>query len=93
MPTYQYICKHCQHEFEEFQSIVEEPISKCPKCGEKPQRLITGGAGFLLKGSGFYTTDYRSASYKKDAANDKPPIPKTDTAKKSDTSAKKISKD
>jgi putative FmdB family regulatory protein len=70
MPTYQYMCPHCNHEFEEFQSITEQPISKCPKCSKEPRRLITGGAGFLLKGSGFYTTDYRSESYKAAARKD-----------------------
>jgi len=64
MPTYQYRCDHCGHEFEEFQSILDDPLNKCPKCGKKPKRIITGGAGFLLKGSGFYTTDHRSESYK-----------------------------
>jgi putative FmdB family regulatory protein len=71
MPTYQYKCPHCAYEFEEFQSITEDAIDKCPKCGRKPRRLITGGAGFLLKGSGFYTTDYRSESYKAAAAKEK----------------------
>ena len=70
MPTYQYRCTHCGYDFEEFQSITEPPLSKCPKCGQKPRRLITGGAGFLLKGSGFYTTDYRSESYKAAARKD-----------------------
>ena len=60
MPTYQYRCTHCGYDFEEFQNITEPPLDKCPKCGHKPRRVITGGAGFLLKGSGFYTTDYRS---------------------------------
>lgn len=64
MPTYQYRCPECQHEFEEFQSINDDPLQKCPQCGKKPRRVITGGAGFLLKGSGFYSTDYRSESYK-----------------------------
>ncbi len=71
MPTYQYMCPHCNHEFEEFQSILDEPICECPQCGKKPRRVITGGAGFLLKGSGFYTTDYRSESYKKAAEKER----------------------
>jgi len=70
MPTYQYKCNSCGHEFEEFQSITEAPLEKCPACGKKPRRIITGGAGFLLKGSGFYTTDYRSESYKAAAKKD-----------------------
>lgn len=67
MPTYQYRCPYCEHKFEVFQSIVEEPVSECPRCGRKPHRIITGGAGFLLKGSGFYATDHRSESYKQAA--------------------------
>lgn len=67
MPTYQYHCPNCNHEFEVFQSIVDDPVSECPKCGRMPRRIITGGAGFILKGSGFYATDYRSPSYKQAA--------------------------
>lgn len=71
MPTYQYRCLECADEFEEYQSIVDDPLEKCIKCDGKVQRLISGGAGFLFKGSGFYITDYRSSNYKKDAAKDK----------------------
>jgi len=71
MPTYQYRCTHCGHEFEEYQSIVEDPISKCPNCSKKPERVISGGAGFLFKGSGFYITDHRSDNYKKAASKEK----------------------
>jgi putative FmdB family regulatory protein len=71
MPTYEYACEACGHQFEEFQSIKADPIQKCPKCGKKKvKRLISGGAGFLFKGSGFYITDYRSESYKSDAKAD-----------------------
>jgi len=85
MPTYQYKCPHCGHEFEEFQGISEAPLKKCPQCGKKPRRLISGGAGFLFKGSGFYTTDYRSESYKKAAKKDMEAVPKPsdDKSKKS----------
>lgn len=65
MPTYQYRCNECSHEFSEFQSITADPLSTCPECGGAVQRLISGGAGFLFKGEGFYTTDYRSENYKK----------------------------
>ena len=71
MPTYQYRCNECSHEFSEFQSITAEPLSTCPECGGAVQRLISGGAGFLFKGDGFYTTDYRSDSYKKAEKADK----------------------
>ncbi len=70
MPTYQYRCPECAYEFEEFQSINDDPLQSCPRCGKKPRRVITGGAGFLLKGSGFYSTDYRSDSYKAAAKRD-----------------------
>ena len=65
MPTYQYKCSECGYEFEEFQSISDRPIRVCPECKGRPERIITGGVGFVLKGSGFYSTDHRSDSYKK----------------------------
>ena len=64
MPTYQYKCRKCGYEFEEFQGITDAPIDTCPKCEGITVRIITGGAGFVLKGSGFYSTDYRSQSYR-----------------------------
>ena len=65
MPTYEYACDACRHKFEEFQSIKAAPIAVCPACGKKKvKRLISAGAGFIFKGSGFYITDYRSESYK-----------------------------
>ena len=84
MPTYDYVCKECEHEWELFQSMKAKPVRKCPECGRlKAKRLIGAGAGILFKGSGFYQTDYRSSSYKKGAAADK----KANTESKS--SAKK----
>lgn len=72
MPTYEYVCDACQHQFELFQSITAEPQKKCPECGKnKLRRLIGPGAAIVFKGSGFYKTDYRSESYKKAAAADK----------------------
>jgi len=74
MPTYQYKCAQCDYRFEEFQPITDSPLDKCPRCGGPVERVISGGAGFLFKGSGFYITDNRSDSYKKAAENDKPPM-------------------
>jgi putative FmdB family regulatory protein len=72
MPTYEYVCDACKHQFELFQSIMAEPERKCPECGRrKLRRLIGPGAAIVFKGSGFYATDYRSESYKKAAAADK----------------------
>ncbi|MCU0958874.1 MAG: zinc ribbon domain-containing protein [Pirellulaceae bacterium] len=87
MPTYDYQCSGCEHEFELFQSISDRPRRKCPACGEmKLKRLIGPGAAVVFKGSGFYQTDYRSESYRKRAAEEKSATSGT-TEAKSDTSA------
>jgi putative FmdB family regulatory protein len=71
MPTYEYKCEACGHQFEKFQSITAAPIKKCPECGKsKVRRLIGTGAGLLFKGSGFYITDYRGEAYNKAAKAD-----------------------
>jgi putative FmdB family regulatory protein len=72
MPTYEYSCEKCGHQFELFQSISANPIETCPKelCRQKRwgkgpvKKCIGAGAGLLFKGSGFYITDYRSEGYK-----------------------------
>jgi len=61
MPTYEYKCNKCGHEFEAFQSIKDEPIKVCPVCNSKVRRVINGGVGLIFKGSGFYVTDYKHA--------------------------------
>ena len=72
MPTYDYLCDSCDHQFELFQSITAGVKRKCPECGRlKLRRLIGPGAAIVFKGSGFYQTDYRSDSYKKGAEADK----------------------
>ena len=73
MPTYDYQCKRCKHEFEEFQSITADPLTKCPECGRNVlQRLIGPGAGLIFKGSGFYITDYKTAKPKSGSDSGKP---------------------
>ena len=77
MPTYEYRCDSCGHEFEQFQAITAKPIRQCPKCSRRTvRRLIGKGAGILFKGSGFYQTDYRSKSYK-EAEKKESPSPDT----------------
>ncbi|MGN6504535.1 MAG: FmdB family zinc ribbon protein [Tepidisphaeraceae bacterium] len=72
MPTYEYICEACEHEFEQFQSIKADPIKECPVCHKlKVRRKIGTGAGILFKGGGFYETDYRSKGYQDAAKKDK----------------------
>ena len=71
MPTYDYICESCGHEFEAFESIKADPQTLCPACDKQTlKRKIGAGAAILFKGSGFYQTDYRSDSYKKAAKAD-----------------------
>ncbi|UCF71780.1 MAG: zinc ribbon domain-containing protein [candidate division WOR-3 bacterium] len=59
MPTYEYECLNCRKTLEEFQKITDDPLTRCPKCGGKLRRLISGGAGLIFKGNGFYVTDYK----------------------------------
>ncbi len=86
MPTYEYACEGCKHQFEQFQSITSRPTKKCPKCGKmKLQRLIGAGAGIIFKGSGFYQTDYRSDSYKEAKKKDTKPSTDKDATKAKDS--------
>src|SRR5438046_5327774 len=89
MPTYEYACLKCGQNFDAFQSMRDEPFRECPKhlCRlekwghGKVKRLLGKGAGIIFKGSGFYTTDYRSDSYKESAKKETPASekPKTET--------------
>jgi putative FmdB family regulatory protein len=63
MPTYDYVCEACGHEFEHFQSMSDPRLGKCPKCGKKKLvRKVGAGGGVIFKGSGFYETDYKRAA-------------------------------
>jgi len=74
MPNYDYRCEDCDHVFEVFQKMSDPKLETCPEdtCGGKVKRLLGSGSGVIFKGSGFYQTDYRSDSYNKGAASDKP---------------------
>ena len=89
MPTYDYICDSCGHEFEAYESIKADSQTVCPTCHEpKLRRKIGAGAAILFKGSGFYQTDYRSDSYKKGAQADKTASEPAKPAESSTTPAK-----
>ncbi len=90
MPTYEYLCQACGHEFELFQTMSASVKRKCPDCGKlKLKRLIGIGSGVIFKGSGFYQTDYRSDSYKKAAdAEKKASEPKTSKKDEKKTESK-----
>ena len=88
MPTYEYICRDCDYEFEEFQSITADPIAICPKCEGKVRKKISAGGGLIFKGSGFYITDYK----KKGAPPvEKPPSKAKTKEKNKNKSQKKAS--
>lgn len=78
MPTYEYVCEKCGHEFEAAQPMSAPPLKTCPEdaCARKKwghgkvKKKISSGAGLLFKGSGFYITDYRSEGYKSAAKKD-----------------------
>jgi len=106
MPTYEYLCTKCGKNFEAFQSMRDEPFRECPKdlcqlpkLGHgKVKRLLGTGAGLIFKGSGFYTTDYRSPSYKEAAKKDVPATAgsgtdKTGAAKESTSTSSKTGAD
>ena len=92
MPTYDYICDACGHEFEAYERITAQPQTECPECKQlQLRRKIGPGAAILFKGSGFYQTDYRSDSYKKAAEADKtssePAKTTTESTKSGDTTS------
>ncbi|MDD3470163.1 MAG: zinc ribbon domain-containing protein, partial [Thermoguttaceae bacterium] len=72
MPTYEYQCGACGAKFELFQRMSDDPIKICPQCGKSTaKRLMSTGVGVVFKGSGFYVTDYRDASYAKAESADR----------------------
>ena len=86
MPTYEYKCLECGGRFEAFQSMNDDPLATCEKCGGKLKRLIGTGAGIIFKGSGFYSTDYRSKSYQSSAKQDSGATASTSSAGESKSS-------
>ncbi len=94
MPTYEFRCTACGHQFERFTpKISHESSAPCPECQGPAERLISGGAGFLFKGSGFYITDYRSDSYKQAAKKEEKPAGDGAGESKKDAKEKKSAKD
>ncbi len=94
MPTYEYVCEKCGEHFEKTQSISAQALTSCPKdaCSQTPwgkgkvKRVISGGAGLIFKGSGFYITDYRSDKYKEAAKKETPPASASGTESKGSAS-------
>ncbi len=96
MPTYAYRCPACGHEYDKVQKINDKSRAKCPACGTRGERQISGGAGIVFKGSGFYITDYKRGGEPKgdkaaDAKGDAKPSP-SPTSESGDASKDKAPK-
>jgi len=101
MPTYEYVCRNCDHQFEAFHSIKDDPLSQCPSCGDNAlRRLIGAGSGIIFKGSGFYETDYKRSgkndssgqSSEQTEKSEKATSPGSDSGKTSSESSSSASK-
>jgi putative FmdB family regulatory protein len=92
MPTYQYKCPKCGHEYEKLQNINDDSRAKCPKCGTRGERVISGGGGVIFKGSGFYLTDYGRAGQSKDKTEKTESATKSEGTDKADKAAKPAEK-
>ena len=97
MPIYEYRCGECGHQEEHLQKISETPLSKCPACGTKAYKKLLSAAGFQLKGSGWYATDFKTtakkpADKKADLKSDAKVESKADSKTESKTEAKTESK-
>src|SRR5438552_3225915 len=96
MPTYEYVCEKCGTQFEKTQSMSAKPLTICPQdmCQQtrwgkgKVKRAISGGAGLIFKGSGFYITDYRSDKYKEAAKKESTPAKSTESKPSSSPESK-----
>jgi len=64
MPIYEYRCEDCGHQADHLQKVSEKPLAKCPACGKKAYKKLLSAAGFQLKGSGWYATDFKTAGKK-----------------------------
>jgi putative FmdB family regulatory protein len=87
MPTYDYACDHCGHEFEREQRITEKPLRKCPKCGKDKARRMIAGGGFILKGGGWESDLYSGPSNRSESSTKK-----SDDSSSSDSSTTKSDK-
>ena len=102
MPSYDYKCEACNHEWELFQSMNDSPVKRCPKCKkQKAKRLLGLGAGLIFKGTGFYETDYKkktggektessSESKSSESGGSEKPSPSKETKKESKPKKEKV---
>ncbi len=84
MPTYEYKCPKCGHSYDSFQKMSDKALAKCPNCGTRGRRVISGGAGVVFKGSGFYETDYKQAGRKSEDEGSSTKPEKSEKSEKSE---------
>ncbi len=89
MPIYEYQCKSCGHEFESIQKISESPLKDCPECVKPELQKLVSAAGFRLKGSGWYETDFKNKGNKKNLVENKTDKKTSDTKSDSSKTPKK----
>lgn len=92
MPTYEYQCKKCGYTFEKFQSITAKPLQHCPKCNGEVFRLISKNGSFILKGSGYYSTDHRRSQVPKERKSSLDKTVKNNSGQSATTENKTIAK-
>ncbi len=88
MPTYDYFCNDCSHQFEAFHSITADPLDSCPECKGTVKKLIGAGNGLIFKGSGFYITDYKKNPKSSSSTDTKTAKNKSETKSSSGSSKK-----
>ena len=86
MPIYEYRCAACGHQEDHLQKVSEAPLTKCPACGRRKYEKQLSAAGFQLKGSGWYATDFKGGK------SDKKPEAKADAKAETKTEAKSEAK-
>ena len=71
MPIYEYQCEACGHKMEVLQKMSDEPLKECPQCGKPALKKLVSAAGFILKGTGWYKTDFKDSGKPKEKKGDK----------------------
>jgi len=89
VPIYEYRCEACGHQEEHLQKVSDTPLEKCPACGKPSYRKLLSAAGFQLKGSGWYATDFKSGAKKAESKTESKPESKTESKPETKTSETK----
>jgi len=80
MPIYEYECQKCHHQFDLMQKMSDDPVKQCPKCFQNSVERMVSAAGFQLKGTGWYQTDFKNKSSKEPANKESPTGEKKDVS-------------